>query len=90
MSRKVANPQRGLFCNAKSENLASQSVHLDAQPPIRISIVASSCLKLQAAYINPLVYGNVAFIRRGGCDLVTKFSNAISKGVRAAATCARP
>ena len=34
----------------------------------------------QAAYINPLVYGNVAFIRRGGCNLVTKFANAISKG----------
>ena len=36
----------------------------------------------QAAFINPLVYGNVAFIRRGGCNLVTKVTNALSKGAR--------
>ena len=36
----------------------------------------------QAAFINPIIYGNVAFIRRGGCNLVTKFSNALSKGAR--------
>ncbi len=38
------------------------------------------CRHAQAAFIDPLVYGNVAFIRRGGCNLVTKVNNALSKG----------